>query len=161
MTPPALPARFPARLLLKVVSLILGGLAFGLLAAIIILSIVRSESIGAQGVWVIAPLALLPALYVVKMISDSFSVLEVDEKEVRVRKWIGGARIPWEKVSSVRYWEVVQAVHGAQSVECFLELQGREATRLLRLKSSYESAAYACLIECSKARNIRVDLGPG
>jgi Bacterial PH domain len=95
------------------------------------------------------------------MIADSFSVLEVDEKGVRVRKWIGGKTLAWEEVGSARYGEVLQMVHGATSRECFLELRSRQGKKLLRLKSSYEPAAYECLIERARARNIPVDLGRG
>src|SRR5258706_4365332 len=85
--------KFPARRLLKVVSLVLGGLVFGLLAAIVTLSLTRPGTLTAEAVWVFVPIALLPCAYVLKMIRDSFSVLEVDDRGIGVRKWLGGTRL--------------------------------------------------------------------
>jgi hypothetical protein len=158
MTPSGLPARFPARRLLKIVSIVVGSLALGLLIAIVVLSILREDTVHSAVGWVAAPILFIPGFFVLKMIADSFSVLEVDEEGVRVRKWIGGAIVPWEKVGSVCYWEVIQMVHGAQSREYFLELRSREGKKLLRLKSSYEPAAYECLLETCRARNIAVSV---
>ena len=155
-----LPARFPARRLLKVVSLVVGGLALGLLVTILVLALARDDSPDRAIGGVLGGLLLLPGFFVIKMISDSFSVLLVDEKGVRVRKWIGGKTLAWEEIGSARYWEVLQMVHGATSRECFLELRSREGKRLLRLKSSYEPGAYECLLESARARGIPVDPGP-
>jgi hypothetical protein len=151
--------RFPSRRLLRVISALLGSLVLGLLATIILLSILRSDSVGAGGERVIVPVLMLPGLYVVKMILDSFSVLEVDEKGVGIRKAIGSVFLGWERIGSARYWEQIQMVQGAQSKEYFLELRGMDGARLLRLKSTYEPAAYDYLLRQARARNIRVDLG--
>jgi hypothetical protein len=151
-----LPARFPARRLLKGVSIFLGVLVFGLLAAVLLLSVFGESAHGPEAGWVYGGLFLLPALFVLHKIIDSFSVLEVDDRGVRVRKWIGGVDLEWSRIGSVRYWEVIQHAHGA-SREYFADLRTPEGKRLLRLKSTYEREAFACLIEAAKARNIRID----
>jgi len=151
-----LPARFKARRLLKGVSIFLGVLVFGLLIAMIALSIARADSIGAEMIVVTAPLMALPALYVLMKLMESFSVLEIDEKGVRVRKWVGGANLEWAQIASVRYWEQIQKVYGS-SREWFVELRDPQGRRLLRLKSTFEREAYACLLDYAKARNVRVD----
>jgi hypothetical protein len=151
-----LPARFPARRLLKGVSIFLGILVFGLYAAILIIPVVRGDGHAAEVAMVTGPLMLLPGLYVVNKLMESFSVLEIDERGVRVRRWVGGPDLRWERIESVRYWEEIQHVHGS-SREWFVELRGQDGRRLLRLKSTYEREAYACLLDAAKARNIRID----
>jgi hypothetical protein len=149
--------QFRARRLLKVVSLVLAALVFGLLAAIVILSI-GSDTLTAEAVWILAPMTALPCAYVLKLIRDSFSVLEVDDQGVRVLKWLGGTRLSWPQIHELRYWEQLQMVHGATSREYFAELRSPEGKRLLRLKSTYEPAAFACLIEQARARNVKISL---
>jgi hypothetical protein len=156
MTLPGLPARFPARRLLKVVSILVGGLVLGLLVAILLLAMLREDGVHSAVAFVAAPILFIPGFFVFRMIADSLSVLELNEKELRVRKWIGGKRLAWEEIGSARYWELLQRVHGATSRECFLELRSREGKKLLRLQSSYEAAAYERLLECCRTRKIPV-----
>ena len=151
--------RFKSRRLLRVLSAVLGGLVLGLLATIVILTIMRQDSIGAEGVWAFTGLLLLPGLYIGKLISDSYSVLEVDEKGVRIRKLLGGKVLDWARIGSVRYWEPIQVVQGTRTTEYFVELRGADQSRLLRLKSTFEPAAYSYLLEQAKSRSIRVELG--
>jgi hypothetical protein len=152
----SLPARFPARRLLKVVSLFLGTLVFGLLAAIVLLTIFGENGHDSVAGWVLGALMMLPGLFVLKFIADSFSTLEVDERGVRVRKWVGGTDLEWREIGSVRYWEQIQHAYG-QSREWFLEARSPDGRRLLRLKSTYELAAVECLMQSARARNIRID----
>jgi len=151
--------QFKSRRLLRVLSAGLGGVVLGLLATIVILTITRQDSIGAEGVWVFIGLLLVPGLYIGKLISDSYSVLEVDEKGVRIRKLLGGKGFDWARIGSVRYWEQVQVVQGARATEYFVELRGADQARLLRLKSTFEPAAYSYLLEQAKSRSIRVEIG--
>jgi hypothetical protein len=159
MTPPDLPARFPARRLLNVVSLIVGTLAFCLLLSIVLLALLGEDSVGAPIGCVAAPALLIPGFFVFKRISDRFSVLELTAEGVRIRKWIGGKLVEWGEIGSVRFWEAIQVVYGAQSREGFLELHCKEGKGLLRLGSTYEPAAYSGIIEGAKARPIPVNLG--
>jgi hypothetical protein len=145
--------------LLKVVSLVVGSLVLGLLVAIAALATFGEDSAHGGFGFVFVPILLIPGFFVFRMIADSFSVLEVDEKGVRVRKWIGGTALSWEEIGSARFWEVLQMVHGATSRECFFEFHSKEGKRLLRLKSSYESEAYQYLIESTRERGVPVYLG--
>ena len=130
----------------------------GLLILIVSLILTREDSRAAES-WVFVPGLLLPGLYIVKLISDSYSVLEVDERGVRVRRVLGGTDLAWTRISRVQYREQLQMVHGAMSREYFLEIRDSDGKRLLRLKSTYDVEAYIYLMEQAKNRGLQVEKG--
>jgi hypothetical protein len=149
--------RFPSRKLLRVISLTLGLLVLGLLAGIVALTIARDSDVHTEMMWFVVPILLLPFLWIGKMISDSWSVLEVDAEGIRVRKLLGRPHVRWDRIGSLRYWEVVQLVHGVPAREYFVDVSDQKGKRLLRLKSTFEPEAYAYLLEQARTRSIRID----
>jgi hypothetical protein len=149
--------RFPSRKLLRIISLTLGVLVLGLLAGIAALSVARDQDVHTNLMWFVLPALLLPALWIGKMISDSWSVLQVDAEGVRLRKLLGGPDLRWNQIGSLRYWEVVQHVHHVPVREYFVDLHDPKGKPILRLKSTFEPEAYAYLLEQARARSIRID----
>jgi hypothetical protein len=148
--------QYKSRRLLRIVSIVLGTLILSVFIGIAALALTREDTRAAEG-WVCVILLLLPGLFVAKLITDSFSALEIDEDGVQFVKLVGRKAINWGDIASVRYWETIQRVHGASSREYFIELAGSDGKRLLRLKSTFEREAYTYLMEQARSRGIRVD----
>ncbi|HLY08272.1 MAG TPA: hypothetical protein VKW04_03095 [Planctomycetota bacterium] len=150
--------QFKSRPLLRTVATVLGGLVLGVIAVVVVLAVGKRSEIGSEMLWIYSAPLILPAFYVARMINDSFSVLEVDERGVRVRKVLGGSDLDWNRIASILYGERIQVINGSRIREYSIELLGADGKRLIRLKSTFDREAYVVLMDQARARGIRVQL---